>query len=87
MAMRHTYETKTGHETGMVTPLRMIRQKCLECSSWQPSEVRECPMTDCALYVFRFGKSGMTRDLTDEQREGIKNRLQEGKCRAEQSIT
>lgn len=83
MAMQHTYVTKKGHETEMVTPLKMIRQKCLECSNWQPSEVRACPIKDCALYVFRFGKSGMTRDLTDEQREAQRERLQENMMKME----
>lgn len=40
-----------------MTPLKAIRAKCLECSCGSPSEVKLCPMTDCALYEFRLGKN------------------------------
>jgi len=35
--------------------LSAIRQKCLDCSCFQPSEVRECPVEACDLWPFRFG--------------------------------
>jgi hypothetical protein len=35
--------------------LHAIRSKCLDCSGYQPSEVRLCPVTRCALWQFRFG--------------------------------
>ena len=35
--------------------LQAIRHKCLDCSVDQPIEVRECPVTRCALWPFRFG--------------------------------
>ena len=35
--------------------LQAIRHKCLDCSVYQPAEVRECPVTRCALWPFRFG--------------------------------
>jgi len=40
-----------------VTPLKAIRKKCLDCSCWQPKEVRLCPHTECDLYPYRFGKN------------------------------
>ena len=36
--------------------LQAIRQKCLDCSYFQPSEVRECPVTTCDLWPFRLGR-------------------------------
>ena len=36
--------------------LSAIRQKCLDCSCQQPGEVRECPVTECDLWPFRFGR-------------------------------
>jgi len=36
--------------------LQAVRAKCLDCSCYQPSEVRQCPVTRCALWVYRFGK-------------------------------
>ena len=35
--------------------LRAIRQKCLDCSCHHPSEVRDCRLTACSLWPFRFG--------------------------------
>jgi hypothetical protein len=35
--------------------LRAIRQKCLDCSCHQPSEVRDCRITGCSLWPFRLG--------------------------------
>jgi hypothetical protein len=63
--------------------LRAIRQKCLDCSCHQPSEVRDCPITACDLWPYRFGRdpepsrtrgfakpSGYTRDLPDSAGPG-----------------
>ena len=33
-----------------VTPMKAIRQKCLDCSCGQVSEIKKCP-----LYSFRMG--------------------------------
>ena len=35
--------------------LAAIRRKCLECCCQQPSEVRQCHITACDLWAFRFG--------------------------------
>jgi hypothetical protein len=35
--------------------LHAIRNKCLDCSCYQPVEVRECPVTTCGLWPYRFG--------------------------------
>ena len=37
------------------TPLKAIRKKCLDCSYWQPKEVRKCVIVDCLIYPYRFG--------------------------------
>ncbi len=47
-----------------LTPLKSIRAYCLDCSNRQPKEVRECEITDCPLYEFRFG--------TNPKRKGLK---------------
>ena len=36
--------------------LQAIRQKCLDCSCHQPSQVRDCRLTACSLWPFRFGR-------------------------------
>ena len=38
-----------------VTPLKAIRQKCLDCCMGSAQEVRLCPVRDCALYPYRTG--------------------------------
>ena len=40
-----------------LTPLKAIREKCLDCSGGQPKEVRLCPVTDCPLWPYRMGKN------------------------------
>ena len=36
--------------------LQAIRRKCLDCSCFQPAEVRECPVSTCDLWPFRLGR-------------------------------
>ena len=38
------------------TPIKAIRERCLDCSYFQPGEVRKCPDIKCALYPYRFGR-------------------------------
>ena len=37
------------------TPIKAIREKCLDCSYYQPKEVRECVIINCPLYPYRMG--------------------------------
>ena len=32
-----------------------IRAKCLDCSGFQPIEVKLCPVVNCPLWVYRLG--------------------------------
>ena len=36
--------------------LKAMRDKCLDCSCYQPQEVKLCPVQTCELWPFRFGK-------------------------------
>jgi len=64
-----------------VTPMKAIRQKCLDCSCGQLSEIRECPIKNCALYNFRMGyktdENGKRkkRELTEVEKEKLISRL------------
>lgn len=40
----------------MLTPIKAIRAKCLDCSGGQYTEVRLCPVERCPLYPYRMGK-------------------------------
>ena len=39
------------------SPLRTIRLKCLDCSCGSAFEVKLCPVINCVLYPYRFGKN------------------------------
>ena len=54
-----------------------IREHCLYCSNGSAHEVRECTVTRCPLYDWRFGKNPYRekRELTDEEREKLRERL------------
>lgn len=39
----------------MLTPIKAIRAKCLNCTCYQPSEVRNCQNEDCSLHPYRMG--------------------------------
>lgn len=65
-------------------PLRAIRLKCLDCCCGQRNEVKLCPSNDCPLWEFRFGKlpkndSRKKKNLTEEQRFEIRERLLRGR--------
>ena len=38
------------------TPIKSIREKCVDCSCGSHKEIRLCPVTDCALYPYRMGR-------------------------------
>lgn len=43
-----------------ISPLKIIRAKCLDCSCGQQSEVRLCPVKRCPLWPFRMGHNPTT---------------------------
>ncbi len=40
----------------VLTPVKAIRAKCLDCSCGQVKEIRECPVMTCPLWPYRMGK-------------------------------
>lgn len=66
----------------ITSPLKAIRAKCLDCCCEQSNEVKLCPASDCPLHPFRFGKSPFRkRELTDEQKEALRERLELGRAK------
>jgi len=47
--------TKDGHQIKQLNRRKAIRERCLMCSALNVAEVRNCELTDCALYPFRMG--------------------------------
>ena len=76
---KHVYKTskcdiKQIDKEGIMTPLKAIKSYCIGCSGDSKHEVKECPIKDCELYNFRFGK-GPKKNLTDEQRQKLRDRF------------
>jgi hypothetical protein len=34
--------------------LSLIGKKCLDCSNYQPEEIKHCPIKKCSLYKYRI---------------------------------
>lgn len=56
------------------SPVKAIRAKCLECSCGKATEVRACPITDCPLFPFRFGKNPYRKPISEERRQILSER-------------
>ena len=60
----------------ILSPLKAIRAKCLDCSGNMKNEVRLCPCSDCSLYPYRHGKNpNRQRVLSEEDRKIISQRF------------
>lgn len=61
------------------SPIKAIRANCLQCAQ-SSIEVKRCPMTECPLFPFRFGKNPFRqRELTEEQKQATAARLKAGR--------
>jgi hypothetical protein len=60
--------------------LKIIRDKCLDCTCNQITEVRECPVNSCPLWPYRMGDNPFNkRELSDEEREERRERLRKNR--------
>lgn len=68
-------------EQPTTNPVKAIRAKCLDCCCGQANEVKECPITDCPLHAFRYGKNPYRtkREMTDEQRMANREQLKKAR--------
>lgn len=69
-------------ENGWVTsPLKAIREKCKDCCGNSAQEVKLCPVKSCKNWPYRFGKNPFRkkRELTDEQRLAMAERLEKAR--------
>lgn len=59
------------------SPLKAIREKCIECCCGSSTEVKECTAQNCPIYPYRFGKNPFRqkREMTEEQKKAIADRL------------
>ena len=58
-------------------PVKVIRNKCLDCCGGSSKEVELCPIETCPLWRWRFGKNPYRekRELTDEQKAAVRERM------------
>ncbi len=60
-------------EQGKRVPLlKIIRLKCLECTNFQPTEVKLCTIPDCILYKFRFGRNPVKKVMSEKLMENAR---------------
>ena len=59
------------------SPLKAIRERCLDCCCGQPTEVRKCTAVNCSSWPFRMGVNPFRekRVLSDDQKQGLAERL------------
>jgi hypothetical protein len=59
------------------SPLKAIRERCLDCCCYQPSEVRKCTAVGCPSWPFRMGTNPFRekRVLSPEQKQAMTERL------------
>jgi len=65
----------------MLSPIKAIRAKCLDCCNDSYIEVKECVVESCPLFYFRFGKNPnrKARKMTDEQKAALAERLKKAR--------
>ena len=74
------------NEIEVMSPIKAIRAKCMDCCYDQREEVKLCPAKDCPLWPFRMGKNpNRSRNMTDEQRRAARDLL--AKARAAKKNT
>ena len=43
--------------SSFLTPVKAVREKCRDCSTYRTKEIRNCKHTDCDLHPYRMGKN------------------------------
>ena len=74
-----------------MTPLKAIKEKCLDCCCGDKKEVELCTIERCPLYKFRFGvkpkdESKPKKQLSEADRKKIAERLQAGRTKSKEKV-
>lgn len=69
----------------ILTPIKAIRKKCLDCSGDSSNEVKNCNLDWCPLYPYRLGRNPNRKTvLTEEQKEIVRQRF--AKARSKKDV-
>ena len=58
-------------------PVKVIREKCVECCCGNMAEVARCPAVKCPLHPWRMGKNPYRKKVerTEEQKKALAEKL------------
>ncbi len=56
----------------VLTPVKAMRAKCLDCCCGSVQEVRECPIKNCALWPYRMGRKPKGEEFVDSKGKPLK---------------
>jgi hypothetical protein len=56
----------------VLTPVKAMRAKCLDCCCNEIKEVRECPQKSCALWPYRMGRKPKGDEFVDSKGRPLK---------------
>ena len=51
----------------VLTPIKSIRAKCLDCSCGQAKEIKECPIRNCPIWPYRMGRRPKVEESIDKE--------------------
>ena len=75
-------------EDKKISPLKAIKEKCMDCCCWQYSEVKKCTATKCPLYPFRMGKNPyIKRSMSEDRKAELRDRLQAAREKRKEAIS
>lgn len=57
-----------------------IRNHCISCCAGQTSEVRKCALTDCHLWPYRLGLSGVAPETAAIEQQTAEERPPHAPC-------
>lgn len=58
------------------SPMKAIRQYCLQCCMESAHEVKACTAHDCILFPYRYGANPHSkRVMTEEQKQAARDRM------------
>ena len=53
----------------ILTPIKSIRAKCIDCCNGQRYEVKLCVISGCPLYPYRLGKRPQKDTISESEQD------------------